>query len=352
MFMSDCKISVIIPVYNSADYLCECLDSLISQTFNDFEVICIDDGSTDKSKEILEEYSNKDIRFNVFSQENSGPAVARNNAIDKAIGEYILFLDSDDWLKSDTLEKLYSTACSNSSELVLFNAIEHYKDNITRERIYHIHADETTDFDEFSFDYNNNINLVMNGYHIVCTKLHKRSFINENNIRFKRYGQFEDIYFHIKSMICAKRISYNPEIFYHYRRTQEDSRQNTTISTDKSFVLFSIFDEVEELLEEYELSQKLHINFIRFKVNETYNIFNNIKKEYTDELYKITYDEFNKMNLNNKDILRLPLNHQIFYKSIIQSSDYLQYEKLLKKNKILTEFKGYARKLKNKIMQQ
>lgn len=348
--MSDCKISVIIPVYNSDDYLCECLDSLVSQTFIDFEVICIDDGSTDKSKVILEDYSNRDIRFNVFSQENSGPAVARNNAIDKANGEYLLFLDSDDWLESDTLEKLYNTACSNNSELVLFNAIEHYKDNVTRERIYHIHADESTDFEEFSFDYNNNINLVMNGYHIVCTKLHRKMFIDDNNIRFKKYGQFEDIYFHIKSMICAKRISYNPEIFYHYRRTQEDSRQNTTISTNKSFVLFSIFDEVEELLEEYNLSKKLHINFIRFKINETYNIFNNIKDEYMDELYDITHDEFIKMDLKNDEILRLPVNHQIFYNSIIQSSNYIQYEKVLKKNKLLIEFKGYARILKNKII--
>ena len=348
--MSDCKISVIIPVYNSDDYLCECLDSLVSQTFIDFEVICIDDGSTDKSKVILEDYSNRDIRFNVFSQENSGPAVARNNAIDKANGEYLLFLDSDDWLESDTLEKLYNTACSNNSELVLFNAIEHYKDNVTRERIYHIHADESTDFEEFSFDYNNNINLVMNGYHIVCTKLHRKSFIDDNNIRFKKYGQFEDIYFHIKSMICAEKISYNPEIFYHYRRTQEDSRQNTTISTNKSFVLFSIFDEVEELLKEYNLSQKLHINFIRFKINEIYNIFNNIKDEYMDELYDITHDGFIKMDLKNDEILRLPVNHQIFYNSIIQSSNYIQYEKVLKKNKLLIEFKGYARKLKNKII--
>lgn len=348
--MSDCKISVIIPVYNSDDYLCECLDSLVSQTFIDFEVICIDDGSTDKSKEILEDYSNRDIRFNVFSQENSGPAVARNNAIDKANGEYLLFLDSDDWLESDTLEKLYNTACSNNSELVLFNAIEHYKDNVTRERIYHIHADEDTDFEEFSFDYNNNINLVMNGYHIVCTKLHRKRFIDDNNIRFKKYGQFEDIYFHIKSMICAEKISYNPKIFYHYRRTQEDSRQNTTISTNKSFVLFSIFDEVEELLEEYKLSQKLRINFIRFKINETYNIFNNIKDEHMDELYDITHDEFIKMDLKNDEILRLPVNHQIFYNSIIQSTNYIQYEKVLKKNKLLIEFKGYARKLKNKII--
>ena len=348
--MYNCKISVVIPVYNCEDFLTECLDSLVNQTFTDFEVLCINDGSTDNSLDILEEYQRRDARFQVVSQDNSGPAVARNTGIDLAHGDYILFLDSDDWLELDTLEKLYKTACSNDfPELVLFNAVEHYRNNVTRDRIYHIHASKDTDFDNFSFDYDNNINLVMNGYHIVCTKLHKKAFLDEHDIRFKSYGQFEDIYFHIKSMISARHISYNEGIFYHYRRTEEDSRQNTSISTDKSFVLFNIFEEVEELLKENSLCEKLDINFIRFKVNETYNIFNNIKEEYREDLYKLTYDEFIRMKLSDEDILRLPLNHQVFYISIVESTNLGQFEKRYEKNNRIIPLKRIPLKVKNKL---
>ena len=93
------KISVIIPVYNTQEYLRECIDSVLNQNFQDIEIICINDGSTDNSQDILDEYHKKDIRFKVFTQKNQGLAKSRNVGLNHAKGEYVIFLDSDDYLK-------------------------------------------------------------------------------------------------------------------------------------------------------------------------------------------------------------------------------------------------------------
>ena len=107
------KVSVIVPVYNVEDYLCECLDSLITQTLSDIEIICINDGSTDNSLEILTNYSKRDSRIKIITQENKGLSSARNRGFEFINGKYTYFIDSDDILKSDALEKLYNLAEAN-----------------------------------------------------------------------------------------------------------------------------------------------------------------------------------------------------------------------------------------------
>ena len=114
-------ISVIIPVYNSELYLKECLDSVINQTYKKIEIICVDDGSTDHSLDILNFYQKKDSRIKVFTQENSGPSAARNKALDMAKGDYISFVDSDDFLKPDTYSTLIEYATQERSwDLIIF----------------------------------------------------------------------------------------------------------------------------------------------------------------------------------------------------------------------------------------
>ena len=102
------KVSVIIPVYNAEKYLEECLDSLLRQTFTDMEIICVDDGSTDSSAEILKRFQEKDRRIRVLFQENQYAGIARNNGMKIAQGEYLLFLDADDFFEDTLLEKIYS----------------------------------------------------------------------------------------------------------------------------------------------------------------------------------------------------------------------------------------------------
>lgn len=120
---SSIKFSIIVPVYNVEKFLRESLDSIISQTLKDFEVICVNDGSTDNSLEILKEYANNDSRIKVISQENQGQGVARNNAIDIAQGKYLLFVDPDDFIESNTLEVLYNKFHETDVDIIQFDYV-------------------------------------------------------------------------------------------------------------------------------------------------------------------------------------------------------------------------------------
>ncbi len=120
--MNALKVSLIIPVYNTEKYLRQCLDSVISQTFKEFECICINDGSTDNSLPILQEYINKDIRFKLIDKKNEGVSVARNTGIQNATGKYIVFIDSDDWITKDYIEVLYNTIEKYDCDLVSSDA--------------------------------------------------------------------------------------------------------------------------------------------------------------------------------------------------------------------------------------
>ena len=117
--MKNPLITVIVPVCNVAKYLRRCLDSVISQTYQNLEIICVDDGSTDHSSEICEQYALKDERVKVFHQENQGVSAARNKGLDMVAGEYITFVDSDDYIQSDMLERLYSELSKSEASYVI-----------------------------------------------------------------------------------------------------------------------------------------------------------------------------------------------------------------------------------------
>ena len=121
------KVSVIIPIYNTEKYLKECLNSVINQSLVDIEIICINDGSTDNSIEILNEFKKQDGRISVISQDNQGQAVARNKGLSLANGEYIYFMDSDDILDLTALEKVYSLSKENDLDLIIFKLINFIK---------------------------------------------------------------------------------------------------------------------------------------------------------------------------------------------------------------------------------
>ena len=127
------KISVVVPVYNVENYLPDCLDSLVNQTFKDIEIICINDGSPDNSLQILEEYAEKDSRMKVFSQENGGHAVATNRGISMATGDYLFLMDSDDVLELNALELSYNRAEEKDVDFVIFKAINY---NHARDEYY------------------------------------------------------------------------------------------------------------------------------------------------------------------------------------------------------------------------
>ena len=128
-------ISIIIPVYNVSKYLRVCLDSVINQTYKDLEIICINDGSLDNSLDILKEYSNKDNRIIIIDKKNSGVSAARNDGIERSSGEYLFFIDSDDYIDNDFIEVFYNNAKKNDSDLVILSNFWNLDKRVNKE--YH-----------------------------------------------------------------------------------------------------------------------------------------------------------------------------------------------------------------------
>lgn len=209
------KISIIIPVYNVEKYLHECLDSIINQTFKDLEIICVDDGSTDKSSEILEEYEQKDKRFTVISQPNKGVSAARNRGMQQAKGKYIMFVDSDDYIASNACELIYNSAEEKRCDILLF---PHYNFSASTCRddgrlldLYITLKDNTTTFKEYSDEF-----LLTPSE--TDSKLYKTDFLRKYNLHWETQIQYcEDRIFYINALIHAKAIGILYKHLYYYR---------------------------------------------------------------------------------------------------------------------------------------
>lgn len=318
------KVSVIIPVFNKEKYLKKCLDSVVNQSLKEIEIICIDDGSTDASLRILEEYSKEDTRINIIKQSNKGPGLARNRGLDVATSEYVFFLDADDWIELNALEKVYNNAIESNSEIVLFNAVEYLPENKIKNRVYYPQNIQHT------FDFHDKKDIVMNNFLIACTKLHKLDFIRKYDIRFSENGLFEDVFFHIQSMIKASRISYVNEIFYNYRRTEKNTRQTESIQSRKSFQFLDILEKIKTYLMNEGVYYDLEENFIDFKLTELTNLFNNNNNK--SDFYNLLKKDFNINPIKKEILIKIHVEKQHFYINIKESENLDDYFNQLNKN--------------------
>ena len=177
----DYLVSVVIPVYNAEKYLREALDSIINQTYINLEIVCVDDGSTDSSFQILEEYKNKDSRVIVYTKENSGGGAARNYGLERATGEYIYFFDADDIANKTLIEKALAKAVETDADVVAFDAYTFKNDNIelrTLKKGYNRNI--LKDFEKETFSYKDFPNKILSIINIVpWNKLIRREIIME-----------------------------------------------------------------------------------------------------------------------------------------------------------------------------
>ena len=203
------KVSVIVPVYNVEKYLKRCLDSLINQTLSDIDIICIDDGSKDSSLQILEQYAQKDSRIVIYNQENSGLSVARNTGLEHASGEYIGFVDSDDWVDLDFYEKLYNSAKNNNADIAVADFIREHPNKkpkrlkLKEEKIY------TTPEDKFMI-------CKVHREGCVWNKIYRTEFIKSINLKFVPKMYYEDRDFTIRSLYFSKKLVTTPNTYYRY----------------------------------------------------------------------------------------------------------------------------------------
>ena len=227
--MNKAKISIIIPVYNVEKYLETCLESVTNQTMSELEIICVNDGSTDRSPEILEEFAKKDGRIKIITKENGGIASARNKALDHVTGDYIGFVDSDDWIEPHMYETMYKNAEKHESDMVMCSA--HRFDEINQELLYDMPYFTleffNESFDDVVFNHQATGNFLFKINVTAWNKIYKTRFLKENNIRFYEGLDFEDNAFFYESYLKANKVSLVRDHLYFYRINRRGSFINT-----------------------------------------------------------------------------------------------------------------------------
>lgn len=293
------KVSVIMPVYNSEKYLRQCLDTVINQTLKEIEIICVDDGSTDGSLNILLEYMRKDNRISVVVQKNKYAGVARNTGLKLATGEYLSFLDSDDLFDLDMLEKMYETAKKDNSDTVVCEFYEYdSKTNLCGKRsVIRYTYSSKSPFSPKTFSNNIFCFCSLNPW----TKLFRRKMFIDNSIEFSSSICCNDISGVCTALACSNRISVINTPFIRYRMTQES---NLTASRNRcpDGFLIAVKDLENNLkrLNLYRLYREAFVVRMKSSFKWEMSLCNDeqkqerkqlAKKILSDELYKIFYNE-------------------------------------------------------------
>lgn len=249
-------ISVIIPVYNVEKYLDRCIESVINQTYKNIEIILVNDGSVDKSPEICDSWSKKDCRIKVVHKENSGAGIARNTGIEHAAGDYVLFVDSDDYINKNTVEKCYYIAKKDKSEMVMYGRTD--VDSEGNEKIKPV---LTTDY---VFKNKEVTDVILPGLFTnekgfgvgVCGKLIDLNVIRNYGIKFRSEREIlsEDALFLIELFSHISSVSILPENYYYY--FQNDKSFSRTFKKDFQIMNDRFLDNAVEKCSEYNYSEK------------------------------------------------------------------------------------------------
>ena len=259
------KVSVILAVYNAGKYLIRCMDSVINQTLRDIEIICVDDGSTDNSLILLQQYAEQDSRIRVIVQENQGAGAARNTGLFHACGEYLSFLDSDDFFEPTMLEKAYEKAMLSDADIVVFGSDHFLEENESSEEIpWAIQTCFLPAFRPFSRqDLSGNVFKVFVGW--AWDKLIRSDFVKKNHLTFQEIRTSNDMRFTFLCVILAERIDVDPAIYAHHRRNISTSLSNTR---EKSWHCFhDALCSIRRELIERDLFEELEQDYINYTLH-------------------------------------------------------------------------------------
>lgn len=294
------KISVVMPIYNVEAYLEKCLESILSQTLHDFEILAVDDGSTDSSATILNEYATRDSRVHVIRQMNAGAGIARNTGMRVATGEYLLFLDGDDWFEPDFFFRLLSKAQKDSAEIT-----------VCRFDMF----DSSTSFIKDIFFFHQKLLLLKCPFSLKDTpdqcllelfpaapwcSLFSAKYIHEHHFEFQDLPRTNDLYFVYSAFFFANRISLVNKVLVHYRIGMTTNLQSGNSKTPFAFfkALLALKNNLirNDLYNMYEksfLSMSLQISFYNLQTQNKIKSFESLyfvlKQHFLDELGCMNY---------------------------------------------------------------
>ena len=318
------KISVIIPVYNEEDYLNECLDSIVNQSLEDIEIICVDDGSTDNSLNILKSYES-DNRIKIIPKENSGLGASRNVALDIAQGEYIVFMDSDDYLNLNALEALYDLAESKSLDCIIYKIANF--NNRTRKEFHTDYFDMRFLSDlvgDKVFDWSHVKDCLFQISVTSPSKLFKRQTIE--NIRFPEGLLFEDTLFFIKVLFNAQRMYFLDEYLY-YRRIHSDSITNSYYAEFSDCI--TIYDMIYDYLKEIERYDEFKVQVFEKQCENIFHRYSQLPDEFKDDYFKKAKSSFSKIEseLKTNGVLEMANERSLtIFSSVLNCDTYREFE--------------------------
>lgn len=325
--MSTPKVSVVIPCYNVEKYLHQCLDSVVNQTLKELEIICVNDGSKDSTLDIIKEYAAKDPRVTYIDKANSGYGNSMNQGFDKATGEYIGIIESDDYADLDMFEKLYTCAKENELDVVK-SGFYYYWSKGQEKNVPNPIASRVTSSRTFCpmTDFTSKMEMVefFNIKPTIWSAIYRKDFIRSNNIRFNETpgASYQDASFNFKVWVCAQRVRLMKECFLHYRQDNEASSIN---SPGKVYCICDEYEEMERFLNERPIEKGVvepimirikydsyNWNYSRLseKLQEEFIIrfYKDFARHRTDGLLNKDYFEWYKWN-NLNEILKNPLKY-------------------------------------------
>lgn len=313
------KVSVIVPVYNVEKYLPTCLDSLVQQTLKEIEIIVVNDGSTDNSLSIMQQYAKKyPDKIKIYSKENGGLSDARNYGIDYATGDYIAFLDSDDYVDRSMYETLYQKAVQTKADMVECD-------------FYWVYPQEKRV--DSRKKYRNEKDMIMRARVVAWNKLYNRHFFNHTNLRFTKGVRYEDVDFFYRMIPYLQKIEYvkQPFIFY-IQRDNSISNQQSEKNADIFKVLENILQDYRQrgIYETYHL--ELEYMYVRFLLCSSFLRMVKIKdKTIREKLLQQTIDLICEKFPNWKKNAHFywPISAKNLYMLTVNRTTFTWYSKLL-----------------------
>ena len=283
------KISIITPVYNSEKYLEQCINSIINQTFKDIELILIDDGSTDNSGVICDKYAESDKRVRVIHKNNAGMGVSYNLGIKEAKGDYIGFIESDDFANINMYEALYNLASKYNVDIVKSAWFKYYTSDDIVEKDFQL-----AEFNDYEVLNIKNCPWFINKQFSVWSAIYRTDFLRKNNVYYLETpgASYQDVGFSYKAFFLSNNFLVTPNAYIYYRQDNENSSVN---SVEKANVIFWEYEEVDRFfssnpeIKEYANSYKLYRQYFDYQWN-----YNRIKNELKPEFLKHFKRDFSR----------------------------------------------------------
>ena len=330
------KISVVVPVYNVEKYLKECIDSIINQTLEDIEIICVNDGSTDSSLEILNDYAKKDSRIIVINKSNSGYGHTMNMGLNAATGEYVGIIESDDFADKNMFEDLYKLAKEYDADIVKGDWYNYWSKNKFARKNNRISSAKTLKLTNSKQD-----KSLLRINPSVWSAIYKKEFLNKYNIRFLETpgASYQDLAFSFKIFALAERVILTDKAYLYYR---QDNMNSSVKSKTKVYCVCDEYEEIDRFLEQYpdlkfEFKVQEEINRYNGYVSSVLRIDDSVKPEFVKVFSDHFKEEYNTGLLGNEFFKKI--NKKEFMTLINKPEKYIKVLKSIEKRRKFNQFR-------------